>query len=346
MRISRRRFTGTTLGTLAIAASPLGAAFAQSKVEDVRELKPGQFVWYPERAPKGPMAIVVSLPDQLVYVYRDGIRIAVSTCATGRPGHETPTGVFTILQKDADHHSSLYNNAPMPFTERLTWSGVALHAGNLPGYPDSHGCVHLPLEFSKLLFHETQLGTPVIIADDATAPAEVLHPGLLWNQAIERDIQSVEANSATGARATTPTAQASSQASVGEGTAPPGPLSILISGANRELFALEDGVEIVAAPVTIADPEEPLGTHVLVLADQSGGQERWHAVGVGEAATDGQADAAATAARERVQIPTEVAKRLQPLLRAGTTMMITDLPATADTRSGKDFVVLAQATTS
>jgi L,D-transpeptidase catalytic domain len=342
MHVSRRRFTASTLGALAIAASSVGRlALADTEVEDVRQLKPGQFVWYPERAEAGPMVIVVSLPDQLVYVYRNGIRIGVSTCATGRPGHATPTGVFTILQKDADHHSSLYNDASMPFTERLTWSGVALHAGNLPGYPDSHGCVHLPLEFSKLLFHETQLGTPVIIADDATAPAEVLHPGLLWNEVIERDIQSVEANSATGAR--TPTARPANRTGVREGAAPSGPLSILISGANRELFALQDGVEIVAAPVTIADPGEPLGTHVLVLSDQSGGQERWHAVGVGAAATDGQADDAATAARERVQIPTDVANRLQPLLRSGTTMMITDLPATADTRSGKDFVVLAQA---
>jgi hypothetical protein len=334
MRISRRRFTGSTLGALAIATWSLGrVAIADTEVEDVRQLKPGQFVWYPERAEAGPMVIVVSLPDQLVYVYRNGIRIAVSTCATGRPGHATPTGVFTILQKDATHHSSRYNNAPMPFTERLTWSGVALHAGNLPGYPDSHGCVHLPLEFSKLLFHETQLGTPVIIADAATAPAEVLHPGLLWNQALERDIQSVEAHTSDAQAKTSPSAQAAT---------PSGPLSILISGANRELFALQDGLEIVASPVTIADPDEPLGTHVLVLAGQKGGQERWHTVGVGEAAADGQADDAATAARKRVQIPTDVANRLQPLLRAGTTIMITDLPATADTRSGKDFVVLAQ----
>jgi lipoprotein-anchoring transpeptidase ErfK/SrfK len=159
MRISRRRFSSTTLGVLALAASPLGRGRAETEIEeDVRELKPGQFVWDPERAAAGPMVIVVSLPDQLVYVYRNGIRIGVSTCATGRPGHATPTGVFTILQKDVDHHSSLYHNAPMPFTERLTWSGVALHAGDLPGYPDSHGCVHLPLEFSKLLFHETRLG--------------------------------------------------------------------------------------------------------------------------------------------------------------------------------------------
>ena len=90
------------------------AGSAEPEVEDVRDLKPGQFVWYPERAEAGPVAIVVSLPDQLVYVYRDGIRIGVSTCATGRPGHATPTGVFTILQKDKTHHSSLYNDASMP----------------------------------------------------------------------------------------------------------------------------------------------------------------------------------------------------------------------------------------
>ncbi|HZA66273.1 MAG TPA: L,D-transpeptidase [Geminicoccaceae bacterium] len=339
MRISRRRFTGTTLGVLALAASPLGQVRADSEVEeDVRELKPGEFVWYPERAEAGPMVIIVSLPDQLVYVYRNGIRIGVSTCATGRPGHATPTGVFTILQKDATHHSSLYNNAPMPFTERLTWSGVALHAGSLPGYPDSHGCVHLPLEFSELLFQATRLGTPVIIADDATAPAEVLHPGLLWNQAIERDVQSVEASPATGAPGTTPPGA--------QGTAPSGPLSILISGADQELFALEDGVEVIVSPVTIAEPDEPLGTHVFVLADRSGGQERWHAVGLGKPSPDGRADDAATAARNRVRIPADVANRLQPLLQPGATMMITDLPATADTRSDKDFVILTQAETS
>ena len=205
--------------------------------------------------------------------------------------------------------------------------------------------MHLPLEFSKLLFHETQLGTPVIIADATTAPAEVLHPGLLWNEAIERDVQSVAANPATGAKETTPAAQATTSSGA-QGTAPSGPLSILISGADRELFALEGGVEVIAAPVTITDPDQPLGTHVFVLADASGGKERWHAVGIGAPPPDGQADDAATAARKRVQIPADVASRLQPLLQPGATMMITDLPATADTRSGKDFVILAQAQTS
>jgi hypothetical protein len=327
MGISRRFFASSALGAVAFVAARFAwPTHAATEVEDVRDLKPGQFVWYPERAEGGPVAIVVSLPDQLVYVYRDGIRIGVATCATGRPGHATPTGVFTILQKDKTHHSSLYNDASMPFTERLTWSGVALHAGNLPGYPDSHGCVHLPLEFSQLLFGVTQLGTPVIIADAATAPAEVLHPGLLWNAAIEKDIQSVEPASTTASAAPSN-----------------GPVTILISGADRELDALHNGIEVVTSPVTIADPQRPLGTHVFVLADQAGGQERWHVVSVGKpAAGEGPDRAAAMAALQRVQIPSQASSALQPLLHPGTTMMLTDLPATADTRSGTDFVILAQ----
>ncbi|MBL8907277.1 MAG: L,D-transpeptidase family protein, partial [Rhizobiales bacterium] len=164
--IERRRLLlgagGVGLG-LAFWQLSHGMSLAQL-VEEISELKPGQFTWHPERSPDGPVAIIVSLPDQLVHVYRNGVRIAVSTCSTGKPGHETPTGVFTILQKDRNHHSSTYNDAPMPNMNRLTWSGVALHAGQLPGYPASHGCVRLPLEFSKLLFTVTHVGTPVIIA--------------------------------------------------------------------------------------------------------------------------------------------------------------------------------------
>jgi hypothetical protein len=329
LRISRRLFTSTALGAVALAALPWSwPAWADPGVEDVRNLKPGQFVWYPERAEAGPVAIVVSLPDQLVYVYRDGIRIGVSTCATGRPGHATPTGVFTILQKDKTHHSSLYNDASMPFTERLTWSGVALHAGNLPGYPDSHGCVHLPPAFSQLLFGVTQLGTPVIIADAATAPAEVLHPGLLWNAAIEQDIQRVE----SGGGAPAPAAGAQTTPAAGP-----------ISGADRELYALQNGIEVITSAVTIADPAAPLGTHVFVLTGHTGAQERWLAVSVGKSRADGTTSDAAMAAFKRVQIPRQVTQALQAMLHPAATMMLTDLPATTDTRSGKDFVILAQA---
>lgn len=327
MDISRRSFTRGMLAGLAVAApAPGSTPRAQVEEEDVRKLKPGEFVWYPERAPAGPMAIVVSLPDQLVYVYRDGIRIGVSTCATGRPGHATPTGVFTILQKQTMHHSNLYDNAPMPFMERLTWSGVALHVGNLPGYPDSHGCVHLPSAFAQLLYQATEIGTPVIIADSSTAPAEVLHPGLIWNAAIEQDVQSVE-------KGASPPAQSGTTAA----------LSILVSGTDREIYVLQNGAEVIKSQVTVIDPGQPLGTHVFVFAGQSDAQERWQAVSIGTAvqASDGKPDGAASALR-RIQFSADTSKAMRPLLHTGATLMITDLPATADTRSGPDFVILRQ----
>ena len=90
------------------------------------ELKVGQFDWHPERSPSGPLAIIVSLTKQRVYVYRNGIQIGVATCSTGTEGHETPTGVFTILEKEEEHYSNTYDNAPMPHMHRLTWDGIAL----------------------------------------------------------------------------------------------------------------------------------------------------------------------------------------------------------------------------
>jgi len=148
-------------------------AKATSAVELARKadaLKPGEWVWAPRIAPSGPISVYVDLSRQIATVYRNGVRIGVSTVSSGKKGHETPTGVFTILQKDAKHRSSKYNNAPMPFTERLTWDGVALHAGGLPGYPESHGCVHLPLEFSRLLFDASHLGMTVVVAGRAGDP--------------------------------------------------------------------------------------------------------------------------------------------------------------------------------
>jgi len=118
---------------------------------------------------------VVSLAEQKAYVYRAGKLIGVTTVSTGKRGHRTPTGSFTILQKRRKHFSNLYNNAPMPNMQRLTWTGIALHAGALPGYPASHGCVRLPMEFSKLLFAVTELGGRVhIVADAPPSAAEAL----------------------------------------------------------------------------------------------------------------------------------------------------------------------------
>jgi hypothetical protein len=113
-------------------------------------MSPGDFWWMPEVAPEGPLTLVVSRPGQRVAVYRNGLPIAVSTVSTGRPGYRTPTGSFSILQKRVEHYSTIYDNAPMPYMQRLTMGGVALHAGTLPGYPASHGCIRLPYEFARL----------------------------------------------------------------------------------------------------------------------------------------------------------------------------------------------------
>ena len=137
-----------------------------SVTEKAARLSPGQFVWEPKAASTGPLFMVIDLTRQRALVYRDGVPIAASTISTGSKGRETPTGLFTILQKAVVHRSRTYDDAPMPYMQRLTAKGVAMHAGNLPGYPASHGCIRLPKDFAKLLYGVTELGTPVMITDD------------------------------------------------------------------------------------------------------------------------------------------------------------------------------------
>ncbi|HEY0026603.1 MAG TPA: L,D-transpeptidase family protein, partial [Allosphingosinicella sp.] len=150
---------------------------APEPVEPIAEaasLKAGEFVWKPERAQAGPVEVVVSIPLQRAYVYRGGALIGVSTVSTGKPGHTTPAGSFEILQKRPKHFSNRYNNAPMPYMQRLTWDGIALHAGHIPGRPASHGCVRLPLAFAKHLFGVTKVGASVHIIKLSPAPEEAL----------------------------------------------------------------------------------------------------------------------------------------------------------------------------
>jgi hypothetical protein len=160
-----------------LAFTPIRSAYAAEAAAPLAEsasLRPGEFVWQPERSPEGEVEIVVSIPLQRAYVYRGGGLIGVTTVSTGKPGHSTPTGKFDILQKRARHFSNLYNNAPMPFMQRLTWGGIALHAGQIPGRPASHGCVRLPLEFARNLFAVTRIGASVHIIQQSPAPAEAL----------------------------------------------------------------------------------------------------------------------------------------------------------------------------
>jgi L,D-transpeptidase catalytic domain len=128
--------------------------------------------------PKGPLQIVVSIGTQKVTLFSNGVRVAQGPVSTGVPGHPTPTGVFSIIEKDRYHHSNLYSNAPMPYMQRITWSGVALHEGVLPGYPASHGCIRMSHDFAQKLWPITSLGVRVIVAHHELAPVEFEHPKL------------------------------------------------------------------------------------------------------------------------------------------------------------------------
>jgi peptidoglycan hydrolase-like protein with peptidoglycan-binding domain len=129
-------------------------------------------------AGQGPLQIYVSKTDQSLTVYDGDEIVATSKVSTGKAGHTTPSGIFSILEKRKYHESNLYSNAPMPFMQRLTWSGIALHEGKLPGYPASHGCVRLPNGFAKTLFSMTERGAHVIITDEPVTPRPVAHPVL------------------------------------------------------------------------------------------------------------------------------------------------------------------------
>jgi hypothetical protein len=311
-----------------IALAPLSQAVAQgaaqsSPVELIGEpekLKPGQWVWAPELAPHGPLLVYVDLTRQLASVYRNGVRMAVTTISSGKPGHDTPTGVFTILQKDANHHSSKYNNAPMPYQERLTWDGVALHAGGLPGYPESHGCVHLPLQFAKLLFGIESLGGTVIIAGGHQDPVKRPGAGLLEP-------------AVAGANPPAPLPQGQ-QFAWNPAASKAGPVSIIVSAADRQAVVLRNGVEIGRS---VAEAPQQAG-QIRVLSYAGGPDDHWIEVGVSGSPESGGGGAEI----EQLKLPPAFAAELHSVIAPGTTLVVAQEPLGAQS-TGPQLTVLSAA---
>jgi hypothetical protein len=139
------------------------AAFDMFEAFGFKRLKPGQYLWrnVPESA--GSERVVISLGDQLMYLYRGNTLMAVATTSTGIEGRNTPTGIFSVLDKKPFYRSKKYDNAPMPWMQRIDQYGIALHGGYNPGYPASHGCIRLPVAFAKKLYSLTSIGTPIYI---------------------------------------------------------------------------------------------------------------------------------------------------------------------------------------
>jgi len=148
-----------------VAASGAAALAREDMVEVFGRdnLEPGKYLWRDVPETAGEERVVISLGDQRAYLYRGNELVAVASVSTGREGNPTPPGIFQVLEKKEMHRSRKYDNAPMPFMQRIDQFGIALHAGYNPGQPASHGCIRLPPAFAKKLFSVTELGTPVLI---------------------------------------------------------------------------------------------------------------------------------------------------------------------------------------
>lgn len=295
------------LGAAAFAALTANAHAEEtlesgSVAERVKNFKPGDFLWAPEAAPEGPILIVVSLKKQRAYVYRNGIPIGVSTVSTGKSGLETPTGVFTILQKEEVHTSNLYDNAPMPLMQRLTWSGIAIHAGHLPGYPASHGCIRLPQGFAEHLYSVTKLGMTVVITDHDNVPRIAPAPNFLTEPN-----QSAEQTSGP-------------DVFWSPGLSPDGPLSIVVSGADKKLVVLCNGVLIGSTPVTLTAPIKAPRAFTLRAIDEAG--FHWLQIPLLGQSIRGKEEQDAIDGK-RVRLSEDFRKLLLSTLVPGTTLVLT-----------------------
>jgi hypothetical protein len=328
MKTDRRTVTLSLAAALGLPTLPLWAQRQEEEVVfDLENMLPGDFTWHPEREPQGAVAVICSIPEQRVHVYRNGIRIGVSTCSTGREGHATPTGVFTVLQKDADHRSSTYNNAPMPNMNRLTWDGIALHAGNLPGYPASHGCIRLPLEFSALLFEVTHIGTPVIISGARNDPWELVHPGFVLGGLAETEMEEAVAELDDRSHPSDWTDGADYPVT-----------AVLATRADRKIVLMEDGRKVYEGRIELSDDRE-LGEHVLVV--QGNRESGLHWTGLTHHPDPAHPLWPEVQVLNRLRVPAEFSTLLARKLHPGLVMVVSDLAATPDRQSGRDFVIMS-----
>jgi hypothetical protein len=279
------------------------------------KLKPGEYWWDPKLSPSGPVVVLVSVPQQTMQIYRNGILIGRSSVSTGSKGNATPGGVFTILEKKQEHYSKKYDNAPMPYMQRLTWTGIAMHSGNLPGYPASHGCVRLPYDFSQLLFATTSKGGTVIVGDGKSpVPQLAANPGLLLapkdlNATMLRPLGRNDYDWHPERSAN-------------------GPVSIIVSAGDHAVYVYRNGNPIGRAALEVG--RGSLGEHVYSLLEGFTGrasvlapgreERRWMSVTSRGRTVD------AHAMESRLKMNPDFARNIDDVITPGTTVVITDHP--------------------
>jgi hypothetical protein len=441
-------FAVATLVLLMAAGDRAGArsGWSERSVESVESRSAGD-----------PIMAIVSLRNQRITVYDANGWILRAPVSSGQRGRETPAGIFAIIQKEAEHYSNLYDDAYMPNMERITWSGIALHGGALPGYPASHGCVRMPFDFAERLFEATPLGMRVIIAPSDPVPVEITHPLLFLSKpgaGALAAIRTAEADDAAkkadqagraagkafreAAQAMTPvrmaenlklraeaeltaaetalgstlSGEAKEQAeqaktravariaelqtqltaaradlqtkrdavTVARETAVTAenarlaaveaarqvarelePVSVLISRKTQRLYVRQAFEPILESPVTILDPDRPIGTHVFTAIERSSGEAnlRWSVVSLGGSRPSsgtiephgpvrGDHDQPgpmprdpdnARAALDRIVIPEDVLDRITGIAPRSS-LIVTDEALSSETGKGTDFVVL------
>ena len=249
-------------------------------------------------ASKGPLQIIISIADQRISLYENGALIARSSVSTGVEGHPTPLGVFSVLSKKKWHRSNIYSAAPMPYMQRITWSGIALHAGDLPGYPASHGCIRLTNDFAIRLWHLTKRGTRVIIAPEDVRPVEITNPQLFAQKprvasaSPESGTATLASNDSVSAATTHAPlvsntdegAKASDPASAGVRAQKVVPISVFVSRQLSKLFVRKGFTPLFDVPIKIRNLAEPMGTHVFSAMEfqNEGAAIRWTVVSIPE----------------------------------------------------------------
>ncbi len=370
----------------------------------------------PSEKISGTLHVVISIKQQRLTLYANGVPVAHSPVSTGVPGHPTPQGVFSIIQKNRFHKSNIYSEAPMPFMQRITWSGVAMHEGRLPGYAASHGCIRLPAAFAQRLWGITRIGARVIIAQDDVALSAIANPRLAaltsapnladagpmtkvrYATAAISDATlkgSIDASGARGDEGSVESAidqmvragMADAESVASEESALPGPpdkdqtaaspkdmmlragpMTVYISRKLGKLFVRKGLEPVFESPVTIAQADQPLGTHVFTALDTKDGVARWNVASLPTERVVKQGKYLVTmnrgeklrkelsppvyemqqpgdpnAALERITIPETALARIAAMMSPGASLIISDLGISHETgERGTDFIVLTR----
>jgi len=332
----------------------------------------------PQDAAKGPLQIIISIADQRISLYENGALVARSSVSTGVERHPTPLGVFSVISKQKWHRSNIYSGAPMPYMQRITWSGIALHAGELPGYPASHGCIRLTNDFAVRLWHLTKRGTRVIITRDDVRPVEISNPSVfapkpkVASGSPESGTTGLAGDSIITAAAThapplpnaeaQDAAKAPAAASAGVTSQKVVPISVFVSRKLSKLFVRQGFAPLFDAPVKIQNLAEPMGTHVFSVLEfqNESAAIRWSVVSIPEKSSLGQGappklhkgpvrrtsetilpmSDKAKAALDRIEIPQDVVERISELLTPGSSLVISDHGISNETGKDTDFIVL------